>query len=129
MEPYLIDTNVAIGYLGGKMPLAALDFLDQIIDSTPNISIITKIELLGYNALPPESELLGKLIDASIIIELNRDVVDATILIRKQRKIKIPDAIIAASALELDFTLLTRNVEDFKGISGLKVVNPWLHFA
>jgi predicted nucleic acid-binding protein len=39
---------------------------------------------------------------------------------------KVADAIIAATALVFDFTLITRNTEDFKGIAGLKISNPWL---
>ena len=38
---------------------------------------------------------------------------------------KVPDAIIGASALVLDCHLITRNVSDFKGIDGLKVIDPF----
>jgi len=37
----------------------------------------------------------------------------------------VPDAIIAATAHEKDCSLITRNVEDFRGISGLEVINPY----
>lgn len=37
---------------------------------------------------------------------------------------KTPDAIIAATALANDFTLITRNIKDFKNIEGFKLVNP-----
>ena len=39
--------------------------------------------------------------------------------------IKLPDAIIAATALVYDLTLISRNVSDFKNIEGLKVLNPF----
>jgi predicted nucleic acid-binding protein len=52
-------------------------------------------------------------------------VVKTTIDICKQSRIKLPDAIIAATALSSNLTLLTRNVSDFKHIQGLTVVNPW----
>jgi len=45
--------------------------------------------------------------------------------IRKQYKIKLPDAIIAATARIYNLTLLTRNTKDFQEISGLLTINPW----
>jgi predicted nucleic acid-binding protein len=38
---------------------------------------------------------------------------------------KLPDAIIAATALVYDLTLITRNTSDFKNMEGLKVINPF----
>jgi len=37
----------------------------------------------------------------------------------------LPDAVIAATAMFHNFTLLTRNIDDFKNISGLSYQNPW----
>lgn len=45
--------------------------------------------------------------------------------VRKNYSVKLPDAIIAATALVHDYTLVTRNASDFKKISGLKLLNPW----
>jgi predicted nucleic acid-binding protein len=45
--------------------------------------------------------------------------------LRKKNKTKLPDAIIAATALELGLTLITRNIGDFKNIPNLKSINPW----
>ena len=47
-----------------------------------------------------------------------------TILIRKSNKIKLPDAIIAATAIVNNITLVTCNSDDFKLINGLKMLNP-----
>ena len=60
---------------------------------------------------------------ASIIV-LNDRVVDKTIEIRKLHRIKLPDAVIAATALVYNLTLLTRNVSDFRNIQNLNVINP-----
>jgi hypothetical protein len=46
-------------------------------------------------------------------------------VLRKKKKTKLPDAIIAATALELGLTLITRNIGDFKNIPNLKSINPW----
>lgn len=45
----LIDTNAVIDYLGSKLPDNGMTFMNTIIDAVPNVSIITKIEVLGFN--------------------------------------------------------------------------------
>jgi len=45
--------------------------------------------------------------------------------IRRNKKVKTPDAIIAATALAHGFTLITNNEKDFNSIKGLKIVNPF----
>ena len=52
------------------------------------------------------------------------DITEKTIEIRKQAKIKLPDAIIAASALVNNAVLVTANVKDFKMIDGISIINP-----
>ena len=47
---YLIDTNAIIDYLGNKLPLSGLNFMNGVIDALPNVSVISKIELLSFNA-------------------------------------------------------------------------------
>jgi predicted nucleic acid-binding protein len=120
---YLIDTNVVIDYLGQKIPLSGMKFMNDIIDNIPNVSVITKIEVLGFNASAEHYQLLSDFMNDATIIELTNNVVDTTIEIRKNYKTKLPDAVIAATALVYDLTIISRNVSDFKNIQGLKVVN------
>jgi predicted nucleic acid-binding protein len=61
----------------------------------------------------------------SEILPLADDVVDKTIEIRRNQKIKLPDAVIAATAMIHNYTLISRNDEDFRHISGLKYLNPF----
>jgi predicted nucleic acid-binding protein len=121
---YLIDTNVVIDYLGQKIPLSGMKFMNNIIDNIPNVSVITKIEVLGFNAPAEHYQLLTDFMNDATIIELTNKVVDTTIEIRKNYKTKLPDAIIAATALVYDLTIISRNVSDFKNIQNLKVINP-----
>lgn len=58
-------------------------------------------------------------------MELEQSIKIKTAEIRKAYRIKLPDAIIAATALIYNLTLLTRNTIDFNGIKGLKIINPW----
>lgn len=126
MGSYLIDTNVALDYLGEKIPSRWLKFLDGIVDDIPNLSVITKIEMLGQNIEDKDFKIIKKFVASSKIFDLTEEIIETTIQVRKSKRIKIPDAIIAATALAFGFTLLTRNTEDFKGVAGLKISNPWL---
>ncbi len=100
-------------------------FIDRIVDTIPNISVITKIELLGYEhiSLQGQSIVHNFVLDA-MLLELVSEVVAETINLRKAYKIELPDAIIAATALCYQLKLVTRNISDFKRIKGLVVVNP-----
>jgi hypothetical protein len=124
---YLWDTNTAIYYLQQQFPPTAEKFIDDLIaDEQPVISAITEIELLCWKtATDKDLELLNNFINDALVIELEQAIKVKTADIRKVHHIKMPDAIIAATALIYDFTLVTRNVDDFKNISGLKLVNPW----
>ncbi|NCQ11340.1 MAG: type II toxin-antitoxin system VapC family toxin [Bacteroidetes bacterium] len=45
---YLIDTNSIIDYLSNKLPTSGMDFMNDVVDAIPNVSVINKIELLGF---------------------------------------------------------------------------------
>jgi predicted nucleic acid-binding protein len=122
---YLIDTNAVIDYLGQKLPTSGMDFMNNIIDEVPNISVVTKIEVLGFNAPSEHYQLLKDFMSDATIFELSENIVDATINLRKNHKTKLPDAIIAATALVYDLVIISRNVADFKNIQGLVTINPW----
>ena len=83
--------------------------------------MITEIEVLGFSDIP---EAIIELVEGATIFQLDQRVVKQTIAIRKKQKIKLPDAIIAATAIVHGLTLITRNTKDFLKIKGLKVVNP-----
>jgi predicted nucleic acid-binding protein len=122
---YLIDSNVIIDYLDNKMPLSGMTLLSEVVDSTPNISVISQIEVLRYNISFRASSILSAFINYCTIYPLTNNVVEVTIEICKRHRVKIPDAIIAATAVFNNFTLLTRNINDFKNIEELSYLNPW----
>jgi predicted nucleic acid-binding protein len=123
-QQYLIDSNTVIDYLSGKLPQNGMLFLDQLINNIPNISVITKIEVLGYKTTLEASLLLNGFVDDSAVYALSDEIVKKTIEIRKEHKIKIPDAIIAATAMTNGLVLVSRNTKDFRIINGLEVSNP-----
>lgn len=123
---YLIDSNEIIDYLNGKLPVDGMIFINSVVDKTPIISVISQIEVLGFKAPPEDALLLNDFINVAQIISLSDNIVHHTIEIRKEHKIKTPDAIVAATALSLNFTLISRNTKDFDKIEGLRLINP--HF-
>jgi len=120
----LIDTNVVIDYLGQKLPASGMAFMNNVIDAVPNLSVVTKIEVLGFNAPDEHYQLLIGFMEDASILDLTSPVVDQCIDLRKNYKVKLPDAIIAATALVHGLALLTRNTKDFQTISGLVSINP-----
>jgi len=124
-QGYLIDSNVIIGFLAGKIPSSGMKAISAIVDQTPRISVISQIEVLRFTDTPKNEKVLADFVDSSIIHPLSLGIVRRTIELCKQNKIKLPDAIIAATALTENFILVTRNTDDFKNISNLEVFNPW----
>ena len=61
----------------------------------------------------------------ALVIELEQSIKFRTADIRKLHKVKLPDAVIAATSFVYGLTLITRNTDDFKNIKGIKLINPW----
>ena len=122
---YLLDTNIVVHYLNNTLTAEAIDLLNEIIDDQCFISIIVEMECLGYNfKTKNEQEIMSVFIENITKLNINKDIVKKTIAIRKSRKIDLPDAIIAATAIDYDLILITQNTKDFKSISDLKMINP-----
>ena len=124
MEQYLIDTNVISDYLSESFSVKSMALMDGIIDEIPNISIITQIELECCNVSDSITKKVKDFIGDSQVLNINTDVIAQCVKLRKEKKIKTPDAIIAATALAYGFTLITNNVKDFININDLKILNP-----
>ena len=122
---YLLDTNVVIDFLEAAIPAKGMLFLKDIADGEPAISVITKMETLGFN-FPSEQEqkAVEAFINGSTLFDINDDIVAQTIALRKNYKTKLPDAIIAATARVYELTLITHNTSDFKNITNLKIIDP-----
>ena len=120
---FLIDSNAVIDYLRGSLHTSGTTFMDGVVNDIPKVSIITKIEVLGFNTKPEADKILVDFFDDALVLPLTDEVAEKTIGLRKNHKIKLPDAIIAATALAYSLTLITRNTADFQKISGLVCVD------
>ncbi|MBK8153293.1 MAG: type II toxin-antitoxin system VapC family toxin [Saprospiraceae bacterium] len=109
MEQYLIDTNVVSDYFSASFPAAGMDLMDSAIDAIPNISILTQIELLCWNTDEATTESVKDFIADSVVLDISPDVITHCVALRKGKKIKTPDAIIAATALSYGYTIITAN--------------------
>lgn len=119
---YLVDSNCIIDFCNGKLTDTGKNFL---IGIKPEISIVTNIELFATKNIE-ESEylLLKKFVSISTVHPITANLIENTIYIRKNNKIKLPNALIAATALTYNFVLISRNTSDFKNVSGLNTINP-----
>lgn len=124
---YLWDTNIVIYYLQQQFLIQAEKFIDEVINQEkPCISAITEIELLCWKT-KNEKDLttLQNFVSECKVIELEKVIKLKTVEIRKQHHIKLPDAIIAATSIVYDLTLITRNITDFKKIEMVQIFNPF----
>ncbi len=124
-QEFLMDTNAVIDYCGGKLPEASMQKMHQIADNGFHISVIVKIEVMGFNGPPDDMQKLEGLLSLAALLYIDDDVIQRTIELRKTKKMKLGDAIIAATALVHTLTLLSRNLADFKNITGLTVIDPY----
>lgn len=118
----LLDTNAFIYFFEGRSTIT------DLVVNTPEIyfSAISEIELLSATHLTPD-ELAS--IKAFLLlcqkVELTTDIIDETIRIRRQYRIKVPDAIIGASALYLKIPLVSADT-DFQKVTGLTLISDIL---
>jgi predicted nucleic acid-binding protein len=92
-----------------------------VINNMPYISVINKIELLGQNRIDIKQFQIS--IEYCVVCSLSEKIVNKTIEIRRRKKIKLPDAIIAATAIINKLTLITHNLFDFNKIPNLKLLD------
>jgi predicted nucleic acid-binding protein len=109
-----LDTNALIYLQGGKLahglPVGSYAY-----------SVISEIELLSWPQIQNEQELVWRgLLSVLHRVELDSTVREAAIRLRRERRLKVPDALIAASALALDAILLT-NDQQLLSLPGVRV--------
>jgi len=126
VKRYLLDTNILIYFFADTLPVQEIPKIEHILKESFNISIITKIEFFGFekysqDEFSRELEFIGH----ATVIPLTDEIADRVIDLRRKIRIKIPDAVIAATCLDGDFTLITRNEKDFLDIAGLELYNPF----
>lgn len=120
-----MDTNCISDFLSAVLDSRSMDFLSMQVDKMPNISVISQIGILCWKTRDARlNTMVENFVADSNILQISPNIVEICVRIRKSKKIKTPDAIIAATAICYDYTLITRNEIDFTNIANLKVLNP-----
>jgi predicted nucleic acid-binding protein len=115
--PLLFDTNVLIYILNGDRR-AALTAVER--GHAHAISSITWMEVM-VGATPANAASTQLFLDRFEVIETTREIAARAVAVRQSMRLKLPDAIVYASALSTGRTLVTFNERDFP--SG----TPWVH--
>jgi toxin FitB len=118
----LLDSNIIIYSAQSEN-----EFLRQLIaERTPAVSAVSYVEVLGYHRLSDSERSHFEVFFAEAqVLPLSQPVLDAAVRLRQAKKIKLGDSLVAGTALLYGLTLVTRNVDDFIGIDGLSVLNPF----
>lgn len=113
---FLADTNFLIHiHQGNKI-------VEPFLDFSFATSFITEIELLGVFSINKTQRVaMENLLKDCYIVEMRNDIKDLSIKLKQKYKIKIPDAIIAASSIVYETPLVTSDA-DFKNLKELSLV-------
>lgn len=118
---YLIDTAAFSKYLTGRLSEISTSLMSEILPVEFLVSVITRMELKSWLSGDDEMEnTIEKTLRIAVIFDLSEEIILKTIEIRRKVKIKLPDAIIAATAIVNGFTLLSTNDKDFVKVPKLK---------
>jgi toxin FitB len=118
----LLDSNILI-YAANEPPSE----IEAMVTSGENaVPSVVQIEVYGFSGLKAEEKAaLDVLFRRLTVHPLDTAIIERSIALRQQRKIGLADAIIAATALVHDLSLVTANIGDFKHVAGLRLVNPF----
>ena len=118
----LLDSNIII-YAAQIENIFLRDF---IAENSPYVSAISYLEVLGYHQLMDEDKTyFQEFFTASQILPISQSVINQAVKLKQLRKMSLGDAIIAGTALVYDLTVVTRNIDDFRWITDLKLLNPF----
>ncbi len=91
----LLDTNIALYLFKGDEDLGNI-----LQDTEAYVSFINELELLGHKAITPQEEnWIALFLEECTVLDFNQGIKDITIKLRRKYSLKLPDAIVAATAI------------------------------
>lgn len=113
-----LDTNVLVHLLDGNKKV-----LSMLQDKTIHVSFVTEMELLSKKLITKkEIAIINALLDSCKIYDFNEAIKNEAILLMRNNRLKMPDAIIAATASYYEIEMITGDTK-FKNITGCTVIN------
>ena len=118
----LLDSNIIIYAAQPEN-----EFLREFIaENSPFVSALSRLEVLGYHQINDEDKTyFEEFFNASQISPVSQAVIEQGVTLKQIKKMSLGDAIIAATGLVYDLTVVTRNIDDFRWITNLKLFNPF----
>ena len=114
----MLDTNIVLSLLNSDTTLSEFLFNKDLY-----ISFISELELLSYKKITiKEQKEIKSFLKELVVLNLNEGVKQNTIKLRKINGIKLPDAIIAASATWLNIPLITAD-KQLSNLKGVKIIH------
>jgi predicted nucleic acid-binding protein len=96
-----------------------------IVDEQSGVSLISKLEVLGYRHLTVEDKTyFESVFRIAKVYPIDNEIIEQAILLRQTKMMSTGDAIIAATAILKRLELYTSNTSDFVHIAGLTVIDP-----
>ena len=105
---YLLDTNFVLGLLKATPEVVDLVADRDLLASSCAYSAVTRMELLGYpDITSAEERLITDRLSKFTYLAITSEVEDLAIALRRTRRVKLPDALVASTAMHHDLELLT----------------------
>jgi predicted nucleic acid-binding protein len=125
-EGHVFDSNILIYHINGQLDSEMEQVLCRCFEHPVYISTITAMEVLSWPGHSDESaQMTSAFLDVFDEITIDAEIKFSAIKIRRDYRLKLPDAIIAATALHLGLPLITRNTKDFRNVPELMLINPF----
>ena len=118
----LLDSNIII--YSAQPEYSQLREL--IAEHSPAVSALSYLEVLGYHLLTEQQrQYFEAFFQIAQVLPISQDLLTQAVALRQQRRMTLGDSIIAGTALVHELTLITRNVDDFRWIAELNLLNPF----
>nr|WP_230967022.1 type II toxin-antitoxin system VapC family toxin [Nostoc commune] len=118
----MIDSNIIIY---SAQPENA-QLRELIAEYTPAVSALSYLEVLGYHLLKEEQRpYFEEFFQVAQVLAISQDVLNQAVILRQQKRMTLGDAIIAGTVLVYGLTLITRNTDDFRWITQVRLWNPF----
>lgn len=113
-----VDTNIILYILKGKND----DLAELLQNKEVYVSFISELELLSYAEITTEDQIkIRQFLNDCVVMDINSEIKDITVELRRKYKIKIPDSIILATSVFLNLAFLTAD-KTFKKIQEYEII-------